>query len=119
MLADVVPQDTSVFWGVYTPAILLYAPEMGIHPPQIYASYYTTIGGDPELVRKYGWWNDELAQQWIDGSDAALIEEWYIQLHPEITGRLDAAGYLETIQTPLTNPCRLDSYIHVYQRNHP
>jgi len=119
MLADVVPPDSSVFWGVYTPIILLYAPEMDIHPPQIYASYYTTTSGDPDIVLKYGWWNDQLAQQWIDGSDVALIEEWYLQLHPEITNRLDAAGYQETHQTPLTNPCRVDSYIHVYQRNRP
>ena len=108
-LASLIPPGSQVYWEVGNAVPLLYAPDIKIYPPQIYAGYSFRLDGDPRELLKYGLWNDELAKQWKAESDFIVTEADYP------VGDLDANKF-EEFQTIPANPCDPNSYLIVYRR---
>ena len=113
-IATIIPAGSQVYWEAKTVVPLLYAPEIKIYFPQIYALFSFRVGGDSEQLVKYGLWNDELARQWRAESDFIFTEvDWYQTYRPG--GDLDTTKF-EEFQTAPVNPCDPYSYLLIYRR---
>jgi hypothetical protein len=114
-LAAHVPPGSLVFWqNDVSPLPLLYIPNVRVYPSQLNHWYTFRIGGDPALLPRYGYWNKELQQQWLQEADYALVADVYISALVN-NGSINEKHEKITV-TPLTVPCREQSTIHVYRR---
>ncbi|HJX40191.1 MAG TPA: hypothetical protein VJ345_01920, partial [Anaerolineales bacterium] len=71
-------------------------------------------GGEPASLDRFGFWNVELAETWLQQAEYALVEQ------RELTGWLaqavGSAQFEELSPSPPAVSCRADSWIHVYRR---
>jgi hypothetical protein len=93
-----------VFWiGVDTQAVLLELLEMRdyeIYPQQLNSMRSFRLGGDSEQLTRIGFWNDELAQDWIDGSQVLLFErQAIIRWFGDVESQLDLNNFEEVGET--------------------
>ncbi|HEX6304707.1 MAG TPA: glycosyltransferase family 39 protein, partial [Anaerolineales bacterium] len=73
-LAQKIPAGSKVYWrGRLSAAPLLYLRGIGIYPPQLNGDYTYHVGGDPDALAEYGFWNQALAQRWAGEADFILI----------------------------------------------
>jgi hypothetical protein len=69
-----ISSGSSVYWdGGSDSTPLVYLTEPTLYFPQFNSSYSFFYGGDKEELRKFGYWNDELAQQWKSEADYFII----------------------------------------------
>jgi len=114
-LASLIPPGSLVFWnGGLAPAPLLYLPGVRIFPPQLNDGYSHRIGGDGPQLFKYGYWNDDLAQEWLHQADFVLVEGWRYkgEMHQEISPA-------EFNELPATQPlvtCKDGAQIRIFRR---
>ncbi len=116
-LAEAIPSGARVYWrGGTSPVPLLYLPDVTIYPPQLNWDYSFRLGGDPDALLRYGWWSEPLARQWAAEADIILIEEQFFTegwlRDAALSGEFD-----ELAPTPLVAPCRVNSFIRIFQRN--
>jgi hypothetical protein len=80
-----------VFWiGSDTQATLISLMEekdIKIYPQLLNAQYSFRYGGNSDELSRQGFWNEGLAQQWIDQADTLLLEDqaysgWFKQISP-------------------------------------
>jgi hypothetical protein len=114
-LASLVPPGSLVFWnGGLAPVPLLYLPGVRIFPPQLNDGYARRIGGDGQQLYQHGYWNDELAQGWLNQSDFVLVEGWRYkgEMHQDISPA-------EFNELPATQPlvtCKDGAQIRIFRR---
>ena len=114
-LASLVPPGSLVFWnGGLAPVPLLYLPGVRIFPPQLNDGYARRIGGDAQQLYQHGYWNDELAQGWLNQADFVLVEGWRYkgEMHQEISPK-------EFNELPATQPlvtCKDGVQIRIFRR---
>jgi hypothetical protein len=105
---DVEP-GMQVYWRAGNSTVpLLYIPEAQIYPPQmndVFSFNNTDDTVDSDLLYRFGLWNEELKNQWIEEADLILVEgRWY----DEWTGRIEAGEFEVLATTPPTERCRGD-----------
>ncbi len=107
----------SVYWsGGDTQSVLLeLGDDIELFPQQLNSSFTYRPGYNTELLAKYGYWNDELNQQWLREADILLIEErvlgdWLLDYinHPE--------SMLDEVTSTAPIGCRDGANIKVYRR---
>ena len=114
-LASLVPPGALVFWdGGLAPVPLLYLPGVRIFPPQLNDGYARRIGGDGQQLFQYGYWNDALAQGWLNQADFVLVEGWRYkgEMHQDISPA-------EFNELPATQPlvtCGDGAQIRIFRR---
>jgi hypothetical protein len=114
-LANLIPRGSSVYWrGRLSAAPLLYVPRIEIYPPQLNGDYTYHVGGDPDALAKYGFWNEQLAQQWADQADVILIARHYYE--GWLKDLVNAGDFNEYERTPISAPCTEDAQIRVFKR---
>ncbi|HEY3310927.1 MAG TPA: glycosyltransferase family 39 protein [Anaerolineales bacterium] len=74
-LAKSIPPGSKIYWAGYSPASLLYLPDVKIYPAQLHGAYSFRISTDDDALLKYGWWNENLAQKWLGEADFVLAEQ--------------------------------------------
>ncbi|MDO9130291.1 MAG: glycosyltransferase family 39 protein [Anaerolineales bacterium] len=114
-LKDLIPPGSQIYWTVGSAVPLLYLPDVNIHPAQIYGTYTYRNGGDAAVVEKSGYWNEELALQWLEEADFAIFEEATLLYSPSLQEAVSARAFTLTIFPPV-NPCVKDTRLLVYQR---
>jgi hypothetical protein len=108
-LAETVPKGSMIYWNGGLSAIpLLYLPDFTMYPPQINNGYSLRSGGDKHELIRYGWWSEEVAQDWRQEADVFLVEGW--RESP------DASLFNEATPTKPLLPCKANSEIHIYIR---
>jgi len=114
-LAEQVPAGSQVYWwGGLSTVPLLYLPDIGIYPPQINGGYSFRLGGESDELRRYGWWSEQLANQWANEADVILIEA---RLYGGFaTMFAESAAFDEVSPTAPLVPCRANSAIHIFIR---
>lgn len=119
-LSSVLTPQSRIYWAVYSPVPLLYAPSLKIFPPQFDLMFNYTLAGDPDEVYRYGWWSEELARRWLKEADFVLIEEknytgW-------IKDELESGQFDELPPSPPMLECLVetrkfeDSRIYIFKR---
>ena len=92
-ISKYVENGDQIFWiGVDTQSVLLELSEIRsykIYPQQLNAMNTFRLGGDTDTLTRIGLWNDEIAQDWIDGSQVLLFEEqalsrWFGDVYQQI-----------------------------------
>jgi hypothetical protein len=116
-LQSVLPNNALVYWEGYIPTPLLYLPNSRFFTVQINLQYNYLIGGDADVLEKNGYWNDELAQRWIDKADflilsPAVSQKWSIESDPN---NIMKFSLIDTSES--TNPCNNSSILLIYKRN--
>ena len=116
-LAEVIPPGSLVYWeNDISPLPLLYIPEVKVFPPQLNQKFNFIEGGDSDILARKGYWNTELADQWIRQADFVLLDEVFVSEHPELKD-----GSIQTQELPPTMhvvDCRAGSRIHVFRNVH-
>jgi hypothetical protein len=131
-LAATIPEGATVFWkGSNAFAPLLYIPDVRIFPAMLNGDYTFRIGGDSELLPKYGLWNEELAGQWWMESDYLLIEERFYKewttetyklkdgekFYPDLVRTTILSGaFVDLEPTVPVFPCQPDSRILIFMK---
>jgi 4-amino-4-deoxy-L-arabinose transferase-like glycosyltransferase len=109
-----IPENSLIYWAGDTAVPLLYAPKINVYYPQIYASVYYRSGGEPDQLLKKGFWNTDLAGQWLSESTFIVAgPNWYQR--PDYPSNLDLSKYVQ-FQTIPANPCDPASYLIIYRR---
>ncbi len=114
-LAKRIPPGSSVYWrGRLSAAPLLYLPEIEIYPPQLNGDYTYHLGGDPDSLARYGFWNEERARQWADEADFILIARHYYG--GWLKDLVNAGEFDELERTPVTAHCTEEAQIRIFRR---
>ena len=114
-LRQLIPPGSKVYWkGGLSVAPLLYVPGIHIYPSQVNGDYSLYLDGDAEALEKYGFWNPDLANRWLNETDYALIEQRYYRRWFRDT--VDQGRFVELAPTPDKLVCRDDSQIRIFKR---
>jgi hypothetical protein len=112
-LAKAIPAGSSVYWAGYSPVTLLSLPGVAIYPSQLHQTYSFRISDNDDGLLKYGWWNQRLAEKWLNEADFVLVEQ----------RNLGHGGWLDEQlsnfeQMLVTKPqtCRPDSAMLVFRK---
>jgi hypothetical protein len=113
-LSQVIEPGSKIYWEGRLPAIFLYLPESQVYPPQLNHVHSYYVGGDSEVLLRYGLWTDELAQQWLAEADYILVQiTEKVYLTDEM---LESGEYVKVMSAPRAERCRWQSAIQVYRR---
>ncbi len=114
-LAQTIPKGSKIYWkGGLSAVPLLYVPDIQIYPSQINSDYTYYIGNDADGLSRYGFWNEALAEQWVNEADYILVQErYYAGWLADVTS---SASFEELAPTPPTVACREDAQIHIFRR---
>ncbi len=92
-LKSVIPKGSKVFWRIKSWMLLLYIPDIEIFPSMTMNSttYFRYIETDTETLLKFGLWNEELKEQWINEADYILVEgRAYVNQSSEWKSRVES-----------------------------
>ncbi len=107
-LAEKIPGGSSIFWqGGRSAVPLLYLPDAEIYHAQLNGMYTYFSSGDDEILLKYGYWNNSLAQKWYSQADIILVKE---REYEEIDG-----FEVLSITPPIVDYCE-ESRLYILQR---
>jgi hypothetical protein len=83
-LAEIIPPNSLVYWkgSGRQLALLLYAEDIRVFPPQITAGGGYLIGDSDHLLR-FGLYNEELDRQWKESADIYLVWKFFPTIHFE------------------------------------
>ena len=113
-LSNVIEPGSKIYWEGRIPAIFLYLPDVKVYGPQLNQVHYYVNGGDTETLRRFGYWNNELAEQWFGEADYILVQETeLVYLNEQM---LESGKYVKVLDAPKAEKCRWQSVIQVYQR---
>ncbi|GAB4502271.1 MAG: hypothetical protein Fur0035_18190 [Anaerolineales bacterium] len=109
-LKAVIPPGAKIYWAGYSPAPLLYLPPIELLPGQLHGVYALRISPDDQALRRYGWWNESLAEKWLAQADFVIVEAGNA---PGLAGKL--GDFTLAVQTA-PQSCQPDSALTVYRR---
>ena len=113
-LREVIEPGSTIYWEGRIPAIFLYLPDVHVYGPQLNHLHYYFNGGDTETLRRFNYWNDELARRWLDEADYILVQNTEkVYLTDEM---LESGEFVKVFSAPRAERCRWQSAIQVYQR---
>ncbi len=115
LLAKTIPPGSRLYWAGSSPVTLLYLPGAQIYPGQLHGGYSLRVSLDDNALLKYGWWNEHLAEKWLNEADFVLVEPKNIGKNDWLTGRL--GNFERVAQAPAAAPdCGNDVVTFVYRR---
>lgn len=113
-LRRLIPPGSVVYWdGGLSVAPLLYLPDVEIFPAQINAGYAFLSGADTAQAQKFGYWNEELKEQWKASANFFIIEERYYLQWKEF---FDPQTFDELQRSPLGTSCLPKSNLRIFRR---
>ena len=112
-LAKVIPVGARVYWAGYSPVTLLSLPGVTIYPSQLHQTYSFRISEDDDAVLKYGWWNQHLAEKWLNDADFVLVEQRNLGHKDWLDGQL---ANFEQLLVTVPQTCNPDSAMLVFRK---
>lgn len=110
VLQENIPPGAKIYWAGYSPVPLLYLPQVTILPGQLHGVYSLRLSQDDEALRRYGWWNQSLAENWLAQADFVIVEAGNA---PGLAGKL--TDFTLAAQTA-PQSCQPNSALMVYRR---
>ena len=120
VVSKFVEPNDQIFWiGKDTQVVLLgilVEKEFQIYPQQLNSIHSFRLGGNADQLARAGFWNDSLAQEWIDESQVLLFEEqafsgWFSTIYPQI----DLSDFEKVGETNIMG-CSAGQRISIYRR---
>jgi hypothetical protein len=94
--------------------VLLNVPGVKVYGPQLNDGYSFRQDPDSDKLFKYGFWNQELSDRWINTADYLLIIDYaYKKTYQSV---IDLDKYQELPITDAIATCREYSQIHTFKR---
>jgi hypothetical protein len=120
-LNSIIPKDAKVYWAIKSWMLFLYIPDVEIFPPQT-NNYTFFLPPTPELdqdfILRFGYWNLDLMEQFINEADFLLVEGRGARI--DLWRAADINDFEIIAVTDPFETCRGDdSVITVYQRINP
>lgn len=115
-LARVIPAGFSVYWAGYSPVTLLSLPSVTIYPAQLHGAYSFRIADNDDALLKYGWWNQHLAEKWLNEADFVLVEQRNLDNQDWLAEQL---ADFEPVLATAPQSCRADSAMLVFRKTSP
>jgi len=112
-LAQVIPPGSKVYWAGYSPVTLLYLPGIEILPGQLHGGYSFRVAADDAAIRRYGWWNQSLAEHWLAEADFVLVERRNLDREDWVNGQLTN---FELVTETAPQSCLPESAMLVFRR---
>lgn len=113
-IRSVIGSDSMIYWQGRSDAIFLYLPGVRIYPAQLNHTHSLFIDGDRDEMLKFGLWNLDLAEEWMQQADYLLVE------HSEnldgAIGTLNFDGFDEIATIGPLGVCEQASWITIYQK---
>ena len=113
LLNSFVPPGSKIYWAGYSPVTLLYLNAAEIFPSQLHGTYSFRISADDETLLKYGWWNEHLAEKWLNEADFILAEQKNLDKNDWIFNQLEN---FELVKQSLPQTCQETSAMFLYRR---
>ncbi len=114
-LAKVIRPGAKVYWAGYSPVTLLYLPDVSILPGQLHGTYSFRISNDDAAIRRYGWWNQSLAEKWLAEADFVLLDVRNLDRNDWLGEQLLSDRFKLVLQTK-PQSCLAESAMLVYQK---
>jgi hypothetical protein len=115
LLAKTIPAGSQVFWAGYSPVPLLYLPGVDIYPAQLHGAYSFRISTDDDALLKYGWWNEHLAQKWLNEANFVLAEQRNLGKNDWLSAENRLDQY-ELVAQSAPQTCEDSSAMFLYRR---
>jgi hypothetical protein len=112
-LAEHIPPGSKLYWDGYSPVTLLYLPGIQILPGQLHGAYSFRISDDDAGLRRYGWTNQSLNEQWLAQVDFVLLEARNLDPDSWLAGQLSA---FELVLETAPQSCEPSSIMYLYRR---
>ncbi len=112
-LAQQIPPGSKLYWDGYSPVTLLYLPGIQILPGQLHGGYSFRISDDDAGLRRYGWTNQSLNEEWLAQADFVLLEARNADPDNWLTANLSD---FELILETAPQSCQQDSVLFLYRR---
>jgi hypothetical protein len=112
-LAQIITPGSQIYWAGYSPATLLYLPGAEILPGQLHGVYSFRISDDDEALRRYGWWNQSLAEKWLAKADFVLVEQRNFNRDDWLNEQL---VNFDVVTKTAPQSCSLESAMLVFRR---
>jgi len=114
-LARTIPAGSQVYWaGGSSVAPLLYLSHIRIYPVQIDGASTFRIGGDPQQLLKYGYYNAQLDQEWFSKADVVIVES--DEYYGSMKNRLSQGNFDELSSSPLPTSCTDGSTLLIFRK---
>jgi hypothetical protein len=111
-LAYAIPPGSKVYWAGYSPATLLYLPGIELLPGQLHGVYSFRISDDDDALRRYGWWNQSLAEKWLAEADFVLVEARNLNRDDWLNEQL---ANFEMVAETVPQSCQPESVMMVFR----
>ncbi|HEY59911.1 MAG TPA: glycosyltransferase family 39 protein [Anaerolineae bacterium] len=105
-----------VYWEGIIPLPLLYIPDVRLFPAQLNMEFYFRVGGDADFLERKGYWNQALAERWIDQADYLLLSEKVVQQRSDHLNIQYHAKFEQLASTASINPCDDTALITIFKR---
>jgi hypothetical protein len=112
-LAQDIPAQARVYWDGYSPVTLLYLPEIEILPGQLHGGYAFRVAQENAALRRYGWWNQALAEEWLGTADFVLLEKRNLDEENWLWSQLTA---FEQVMVTEPQSCQESSALLLFRR---
>jgi hypothetical protein len=110
-LRRLIPSGSRVYWvGGNSAAPLLYIADVELLPAQINDGYTFYLAGDSAEVERFGYWDEHVAENWLEQADFMLIEARYYDPY-----WVDSGDWAQIALTPPVDACREGAGIYVLQ----
>ncbi len=106
-LNSIIPKSSKVYWGLESWMLFLYMPNIEIYPSQtmIHYTYINyDIETDAEILLKFGYWDEELKEQWINEADYILVEGRFFE--SQWKSRVESGELIILDTTAAVESCR-------------
>lgn len=110
-----IPPGSLVYWsGSDSVVPLLYLQGISIFPGQMNGQYSLKENGDIDTLLKYGFWSQEIAENWLQEADYILIEKR--SFRGWIDDLVIPGEYEELEPSPPTVSCLPDTQLLIFKR---
>jgi hypothetical protein len=98
---------------------LLYLPQAKIYPAQLNGDYSYRLGGDPDELLRYGWWDESLGRKWVKDANYIIVAQNYY--NSWLKDALESGDYQEVFIYPGTTEsisptCLGDVYPQIFMK---
>lgn len=112
-LARIVPPGSLVYWDGPSLALLAYIPGVEIFPAQLNQGAAFFLGGDPQELLRFGRWNQEAKEQWIEQAEFFIVEE---SKYPDWEGFFSSDRFDEFPRAPQAVACYDGARVRIFKK---